>query len=276
MIVSDTKKLSRSKGEKGANSDEEAVTAAPQIKISALVGKIVNAVIVLIAIVQALTVLNIEAISAPATSIINRIFSAIPNIIFAALVIALGIVIANIVCGLISNLLSGLNVDGLLSNILPKMKMKFSVASVITNIVRIAILLFVIAEGVKILNLEILSGITTMIISYIPMILKAVLIAIAALFGAALIENAFSESMPGGKIALKLIKSIIYVVAVFMILSQLEFATTIVNWMFIITISALAVAFAIAFGIGGRDFAKKTLDKIDTDKMNTDKKADEK
>ena len=53
-----------------------------------------------------------------------------------------------------------------------------------------------------------------------------------------------------------------------MILSQLEFATVIVNWAFIITLSALAVAFAIAFGIGGRDFAKNTLNKIDTGKKD--------
>ena len=132
------------------------------------------------------------------------------------------------------------------------------------------------AEGVKILNLEILSGITAMIISYIPMILKAGLIAVASLFLAYLIENNLGSSMPGGIISTKLIKSIIYVVAVFMILSQLEFATTIVNWSFIIIISALSVAFAIAFGIGGRDFAKKTLDKINPEKSTPDKEKSEK
>ena len=155
--------------------------------------------------------------------------------------------------------------------------MNFSLVEIITNIVRIAIILFVVAEGVKILNLEMLSGITAMIISYIPMVIKAVLIAAAALFGANLVENNLGESMPGGKIALKLVKSIIYVVAVFMILSQLDFATTIVNWAFIITLTALAVAFAIAFGFGGQDFAKKTLDKIGSGKAkNTDKKENEK
>ena len=59
-----------------------------------------------------------------------------------------------------------------------------------------------------------------------------------------------------------LARSIIYVIAAFMILSQLDFATTIVNYAFIISLSALAVAFAIAFGIGGRDFAKKTLENV--------------
>ena len=45
-----------------------------------------------------------------------------------------------------------------------------------------------------------------------------------------------------------------------MVLNQLGIATKIVNSAFVIILAALGVAFAIAFGIGGRDFAKKTLD----------------
>ena len=55
-----------------------------------------------------------------------------------------------------------------------------------------------------------------------------------------------------------------------MILSQLEIASTIVNTAFIVTISAIAVSFALAFGLGGKDFAKKTLDKVD-DKIEKDR-----
>ena len=48
-----------------------------------------------------------------------------------------------------------------------------------------------------------------------------------------------------------------------MILSQLEIASVIVNTAFIVTLSAIAVSFALAFGLGGKEFAKKTLDKVD-------------
>ena len=47
-----------------------------------------------------------------------------------------------------------------------------------------------------------------------------------------------------------------------MVLIQLGIATTIVSAAFIIVLGALAVAFAIAFGIGGRDFAANTLKKL--------------
>ena len=69
---------------------------------------------------------------------------------------------------------------------------------------------------------------------------------------------------------LKLVKVAIFTLAGFMILSQLDIASSIVNTAFVVTLSAIAVAFALAFGLGGKDFAKKTLDKV-KNKENEDK-----
>jgi hypothetical protein len=235
-------------------------------KISTSLGQATNAIIILIAVVEALVVLNIEALSQPAMTVINKIFDAIPDVIFAAIVISVGAVIANIAASLIGNLLSGLNVDALSAKMFPKSKMRFSLSTVISNTVRIAIILFVIAEGVKILELEILTAITSAVIAYIPLVIKALVILIAAMFGISLVDNLTPDNMPRAKWIPKIAKAVIWVIAAFMILSQLDFATVIVNWGFIIVISALAVAFAISFGIGGRDFAKTTLEKLDTKK----------
>nr|WP_316046398.1 hypothetical protein [Planococcus glaciei] len=60
--------------------------------------------------------------------------------------------------------------------------------------------------------------------------------------------------------------------AIFMTLDQLNFATNIVNLAFLFIIAGLAVAFAIAFGIGGRDFAKRQLDKFEAKAQEEDKK----
>lgn len=259
-----TSKLSVKRNEEKAENENENTG----VKISVIIGKIVNAIVVLIAIVQALTILDIQAISEPALSIISTVFSAIPNIILATLVVALGIVISNIVCGLISNLLTGLNFDSIPKKIMPNMSFNISLTKLVTNVVRVVIIIFVIAEGVEILGLAILTNIMSMIVSYLPMVVKAAIIAIVALLSANLLESVLGKSEAFGKPAIKILKAIIFVVAGFMVLSQLEFATTIVNWAFIITLSALAVAFAIAFGIGGRDFAKKTLENVNLTKKN--------
>ena len=56
-----------------------------------------------------------------------------------------------------------------------------------------------------------------------------------------------------------------------MVLSQLGIAADIVNAAFKLVLAAIAVAFAIAFGVGGRDFASHTLKKLED---NLEKKSD--
>ena len=77
------------------------------------------------------------------------------------------------------------------------------------------------------------------------------------------IEGLILKSNPKMVTVAKIVKIAIYTLAGFMILSQLELAQNIVTIAFVVTLGAIAVAFALAFGLGGKDFAKKTLDKVD-------------
>ena len=241
------------------------------IKLSAIIGNIIYAVIIMIIIVQALVVLDLEAISTPALAIINAIFAAIPKLLLATIVIGFGVLVANIACTLLANVLIGANFDGLIEKIAPGKETKISLTKITVNIIRIIIMVFIVAQGIEILGLALLTNILTAVIAYVPMIVKSIVIAAIAFFGSMLLDSFLKKTMPEAKMIPGLAKAIIYVIAGFMILSQLDFATTIVNSAFVITLCALAVAFAIAFGLGGRDFAKKTLDKID-EKKNDEKK----
>ena len=239
-------------------------------RLSVVTGKVINALIVLIATAQALAILNIKAISEPAISIIEAVFGAVPNIILAAIVIAIGLGVAGIVCGFLKNLLDGLGFDSMVARMLPSGTSKFSVTALVINIIRGLIILFIIAQGIEILGLSLLGDIMNAVISYLPMIVKAAVIALVAFFGAGLLESAMQKAFPEATLAAKIVKVIIYVIAGFMILSQLDFATTIVNYAFIITMVALAIAFALAFGLGGRDFAKNTLARVNIAKKSGD------
>src|SRR5699024_11319353 len=54
-----------------------------------------------------------------------------------------------------------------------------------------------------------------------------------------------------------IVKYVVIVFAVFMTLDQLQFAKTIVNTGFLLVLGGLMIAFALSFGLGGRDFAKE-------------------
>lgn len=231
------------------------------VLLSDVIVKIVVSVIILITVVQALTVLNIDAISIPALQIINAIFSAVPSIILAAVVICVGLLVANIACGLLSNLLVAVNLDGIATKVLPSLKV--SATKIAVNIVKTLIIIFVVAQGVEVLGLAILSAIVASIVAYIPLVVKSAVIAAVAFIGASLLENLIVKSNEKAAGVAKIVKIAVYVLAGFMILSQLEIASAIIDTAFVVTLGAVAVAFALAFGLGGKDFAKKTLDKVD-------------
>ncbi len=226
-------------------------------KISSIIGKIVYAIVVLLSIAEAVTILNIETISKPSLKIISTVFEAIPDVFLAALIVILGFFIAGIVASLLENLLTGLNLDSVIKRGMPEIKSGISVTKIITNAVRVIIIVFVLAQGVDVLGLSVFSDIMAFVISYIPKIIKAVAILVLVIFIANLLDGALKKSMGSG--ISKIVKAAVYVIGGFMILSQLDFASTIVNYAFIIILSALAVAFAISFGIGGKEFAKNLL-----------------
>lgn len=231
------------------------------VLLSDIIVKIIMSVIILITIVQALTVLRIDAISGPALMIVESIFGAIPSIILAAVVISVGLLVTSIACSLLQNVLLAAGFDGIVAKVLPQLKV--SATKIVVAIVRTLIIIFVVAQGVEVLNLAILTTVVTAVIGYLPLVIKAAVIAFVAFVGAGMIEGLIIKSNPKMVTVAKIVKIAIYTLAAFMILSQLELAQNIVTIAFVVTLGAIAVAFALAFGLGGKDFAKKTLDKVD-------------
>ena len=90
-----------------------------------------------------------------------------------------------------------------------------------------------------------------------------------------ILENVIVKANAKYACLAKIVKIGVFTVAGFMILSQMEIASTIVNTAFVVVLSAVAVSFALAFGLGGKDFAKKTLDKMDEKIEKTLEKKDD-
>ena len=240
--------------------------------LSDILVKILMSVIILVTIVAALGVLEIEAISAPAIGIVTTIFGAIPNIILAIVVVAVGILVANLACGLLYNVLVAMNFDAVVKKVLPQLKA--SATKIVVNLAKTLIIIFVAAQGIEALQLPLLSLIVLEVVAYLPLVAKSAVILLVAFLGANMLETLIVKANAKYAGLAKIVKVGIFTVAGFMILSQLDIATTIVNTAFIVTIAAVGVSFALAFGLGGRDFAKKTLDKVD-EKMDCEKKEEQ-
>jgi hypothetical protein len=132
----------------------------------------------------------------------------------------------------------------------------------------VLILLFFVIEAFNTLQFEVLNQIGNTILGYLPLVFSALIILALAVvgghFASSLIQRT-TNSTGSGLIA----KYVIWVVAGFMIFDQLQFASRIVNMAFLLILGGLAVAFAISFGVGGRGFAQRQLEKLEI-KMKKD------
>lgn len=230
---------------------------------STIIANVVYALIILVVITSALDQLGVTAISAPANAIVTTIFNAIPNVLGAIVIIAIGVFIAQLVAKLLETLLAGIGADSLIEKITKTPSTKIVLSRVIGEIVKYVLIIIFLVEGINILNLSALTSVGAAIIGYMPSVLAAVIILGVGLFAAKLAGDAIEKKFPNAKAGALVAKVAIYVLVAFLCLSQLGVASTIVETAFIVIIAALGIAFAVAFGVGGRQFAAKMLEKLE-------------
>lgn len=254
--------------------EKAGISSTENTAISSVIAYIVYVLILIPVFIAALQALNISAISAPAIAMLNTIVSFLPNIFAAIAIVLIGTFIARIVGNLLAEILSGVGTDSIVQKAIPEgtAKMKnFSLSKAIGEIVKYILILLFVVEAINILQLDVLQFAGEAIIAYLPLVISAIIIIGAALLAATWIESLLAKRFSNAKTIAFVVKAIIITLAVFMTLNQLGIAPSIVNAAFIITLGAFAVAFAISFGIGGRDFAGSVLKKIE-DKDNTNEK----
>ena len=252
--------------------EKAGISVPDAAKLSNTLSYVVYVLIMIPVIITALQVLNIRVISDPAVIMLNIVFSKIPSIIVAALVIGLGCVIAGFAGQIVSRLIAATGVDAKLTELTDGKMPGFILSKVVGVVVQVVLILIFVAEGLNVLGLIVLSNISTTIIAYLPNVLAAVIILICAVFASQVVEKAMKKT--GMAAYALIIKIAIFVIAAFMGLNQLGIASVIVNSAFILILAALAVAFAVAFGVGGRDFAAKTLEKLSEKHETSDKSED--
>lgn len=233
--------------------------------LAKILSNIIFGVILIPVITMALETLNINTLTQPIVLVLNKVLNMIPNIFVAIILIVLGYFIGKFIGQLLAALLTRMGIQRVYSwmdesktSHIPR----FDLGNGIGNVVQGLIILFVTVEALRVLQLDVLNTIGNAIIAYIPLLLSGLIIIGLGVFGGYFIENMIKKYM-NSPFTAAIAKYIIIIFAVFMTLAQIQFASTIVNIAFLLILGGLSVAFALAFGIGGRDFAKKQLEKFD-------------
>ncbi len=231
-----------------------------EMTLAKLIGTLVFLFVLIPALIAALNALQIEAISRPATQMLTAILTVIPNLIAAALILGIAWFIARLVSGLTVNILAGIGFDRLPERIgLPwRSEEGISTPSVVAGrLVTFFILLFAFVEAANRLGLTQVSELVSYLIRFGARILLGSIILIAGFWLANLAYATIRRASPEGKPnpLAQVARIAIMLVVTAMGLREMGIAEDIVNAAFVLTLGAVAVAFALAFGLGGREAA---------------------
>jgi hypothetical protein len=242
-----------------------------QNSLAGIVAKAVYALVMIFVVIAALQALAIHAISDPAVAMLHRVLVYLPLLIAGIAIIWVGVFLGGLVGRLVTNLLSGLGADSWVAKVWPRSAVAdgehaapgFSLSKVAGIVVRVVIVLFFVIEGLQVIHLDLLTRIGGAIIGYLPSALAAAVIMVLAVLAGTWVESLIVRRSPAHRSYAVAAKVTILVVAVFMTLTQLHLSQQIVTIAFLATVGAVAVAFAIAFGVGGRAFAAGRLSKLE-------------
>ncbi len=232
-------------------------------KLSDVVGLVVYVLILIPVLISALNSLDIEAITAPATSMLAKIFEALPNLFAAGLILVVAYFVGRVVDGLVSNLLRGVGFN----NILTKLGIGGTIqegqrgpSEVVGHLVLVAIMLFASMEAAELLAFTALAMLISEFLGFAGHIILGIVILGIGLFLANLAASTIrtSEHKNAGLLATAA-RIAIVILSAAMALRQMELANEIIEIAFGTLLGAIAVAVAISFGLGGKEIATEIL-----------------
>jgi hypothetical protein len=254
--------------------------AAGRMRLSDLVGLVVYILILVPVIVAALNALQVQAVTEPASATLAEFLLVIPRIFAAVLILVIAYVVGRLLASLLTSVLTGVGFNHIFERLgfSPARPAEEAAAEAATGsmsletrspsgivgiIVLVALMLFAAAEAANALRMVSLAHLISDFTVLSGRILLGLLIFGVGLYLANLAYDAVKHSDTAQATVLALAARVsILVLAAAMGLRQMGLADSIINLAFGITLGAIAVAAALAFGLGGRKVAREQLERL--------------
>ncbi|RKG29788.1 mechanosensitive ion channel [Acinetobacter tianfuensis] len=226
-----------------------------------LAGSFVFAIIMITSLIVAFEALGIEAISQPATAMLHEIMYAIPNIIAAGLILVLAYIVSRLVARLVSEVLAGTGVDSVPAKVdAQRFLGETKLSDIAGCLIVFFTMLFAVSEAANRLGFDQISELIAVFIHFGANILLGAVIMVIGFW----LANTVAKVVQRGEYNSSrwlgtLVRVLIMGLVLAMGLRAMGIADSIVNLAFGLTLGAVAVAFALAFGLGGRQPAERLL-----------------
>jgi len=211
-----------------------------------------------------------ETLMASFRDAFSMILSAIPRILGFILVVAIGWFVSTILARAVTGLLRAIRFDELarksgLADFLAKMSTGTDSAGVVAGLVKWLVRIVVLLVAFDVLGLPAVSDVMRQLLLWLPNLVVAIFVlfigGIAARALGNIVRGATAESgFSNPETLANVVRTTVWAFAIVVAINQLGIATNLINTLFTGFVGALAVALGLAFGLGGRDLASRTLE----------------
>ena len=237
-----------------------------------IAGSLAFLVVIIPTIIAALNALKIEVIARPATNMLNKIMEALPNIFMAAAILIVTYYVVRMVANIIKGLIENTEINQLPAKVgLQETMGNQKISDLVGYAIVFFAMLFAAIAAADLLGFEPISGIITMFIAFGANIILGAIILFIGFWLANIIASVVERSEKGSQFLANIVRVLIMGLVLAMGLKAMGIADSIVNLAFGLTLGAVAVAFALSFGLGGQEAAARFLRKMQ-DKMDEERK----
>ena len=225
-----------------------------------LTRQIVFFIIIVPLIIAAIDALGVEAISEPAVGVLRDILGSLPRILAAFVVLVVFYYLAKFISNFVRNLLLGLNTELFVSRMqLSRVLGNTPLSSLVGGLIFFFIIFSGVLTAVEILQFEQLVVLLHELFEItLQIIFGLVVLAIGNVIGN-FAYNAVMSSQESSFLA-SLARVMVLGLFIAIALRTMGIADDIVNLAFGLTLGSVAVAFALSFGLGGREAAGRQME----------------
>ena len=195
---------------------------------------------------------------------LGSIMSALPALIGALIILIIGYIIAKVLQAITTRVLQGMGFQGWMEKggikqFFDRSQTQQTPLSIIGKLVFWLVFFIAITMAVDTLGISAISDVLAQFIAYIPQIIAAILILVLATLLATFVAG-IVRGATGSNIVGSVAQYGIIVFAAFAALTQLGIAEELIAPTFLILLGAVALAAALAFGLGGQSVARQVVE----------------
>jgi small-conductance mechanosensitive channel len=200
----------------------------------------------------------------------SMILSAIPRILGFILIVAIGWFVSSLLARAVLGLLRAIRFDELmqrsgLADFMNKMGTGTDSAGIIAGLVKWLVRIVVLLVAFDILGLPAVSDVMRQLLLWLPNLVVAIFVlfigGIAARALGNIVRGATAEGgFTNPETLSNVVRTTVWAFAIVVAINQLGIATNLINTLFTGLVAALAIAFGLSFGLGGRDLASRSLE----------------